>query len=363
MHPIDESPAGTPMQGIKKNAFGNYVMAETIPTQQRDDNENPRYHEQERNDVKDHMDKATNMFGSTFGKNKYEKETRNDVKDHVDEATNQFGSTRGNNQMIMNMKEKATAPSKLSNIKEYNRWSKQMTIYFKAIGVIGCLQHEIKENESSEFIRQWDMFIEENGQDLDEDEIRLMKKIFKRKWSKDNLSQDVVNDQMEQLTQNKILSGISNDIYSVIQHCNSAADMWTTLKNHCMGEASGERLILRQRFDQLQIPSSQPMQKFFTEYRNLLNDMKQLSIEPGEFEQCSRILNLLPSGTYRDFCSNYRYNMKGLTSSGLLQALRTESVRLQNWDTPHSQRRKDTSYFNGIERGDSDRGRGDRRRG
>ena len=83
MHPIDESPAGTPMQGMKMNAFGNYVMAETISTQQRDDNENPRYHEQERNDVKDHMDKATNMFGSTFGKNKYEKDTRKSIWFHT----------------------------------------------------------------------------------------------------------------------------------------------------------------------------------------------------------------------------------------------------------------------------------------
>ena len=96
--------------------------------------------------------------------------------------------------------------------------------------------------------------------------------------------------------------------------------------------------------------------------------MDQLGIRPGEFEQCTKILIILPSGTYRDFSEHHRYSLGERTARELMSLLRTEAVRLNNWDTPH--RKMPNTFYNsdngrggggrGGQRGRGGRGRGGR---
>ena len=63
-----------------------------------------------------------------------------------------------------------------------------------------------KEKESVAFTQQWEKFIEVEEKHLEEDEIRIMKKMFTRKWLKASSSRTSVNDHLEYLAQNKIIS-------------------------------------------------------------------------------------------------------------------------------------------------------------
>ena len=221
------------------------------------------------------------------------------------------------------MKGTAIQPPRLKNIKDWNRWSPRMIMYLRAMG----LHNHIIRNTNME------------GQE-------------------------------EFMVQNLIVGSISESIYSVIQNCTTASEMWSTLQEHCRGEASGEKLILRTKFENLSLPATKTVQKWVSEYQDLQNDMHQLSILPSEYEQCVKILNCLPKGTYKDFVTYHQYQLGDLTTTKLLALLRTEAINKNNWDRPYSQRRdhqgQHASFFNSSRRnggGARDRNNKDRRGG
>jgi hypothetical protein len=131
-----------------------------------------------------------------------------------------------------------TPPSKLTKITEYTRWAKQMKRYLNVLGLYECIQ-----------------------------------------------TQSPATDKLQDLCANKISTNISEAIYSVIQHCDTAHHMWFTLEKHCLGQVEPERHILKEKFKNLHLSSTSTMEEFLTDYRNLIQDMRSLGIEPSDFEQ------------------------------------------------------------------------------
>ena len=290
-------------------------------------------------------------------------------------ATPSGGSSRGTEtRVILNIKDKATAPSKLINTKDWPRWGNLMKGYFKAIGVIKCITQDPKKTDNSniENSEKWKKFMSTRGHKYGHGEQQLLMNLFNdmQLSGYENVQEEEEIDILEELAQNKITNGVSHELYSVIQQCKTARQMWLTLESHCLGEASGERLILKQQFDRMHISATMTMEKFTTEFRNLMCDMERLSIRPGDFEQCNKLLDVLPLGTYGDFVRHHRYGLDEMVPSQLLILLRSESVRLYNWQTPFSQRKQKNggfSFYNGDRgrgsgRGGRSRGRGSRGR-
>lgn len=250
------------------------------------------------------------------------------------------------------IKDKLQAPPKLVNIKEWNRWEKQMKTYLAAMGLLQFIESPSDNDESGFYA--WLTKIP-GYQGFNQSQIGQMKQVYIT-----TVPENDITDVREPICQNRIQTNISSDLFSVIQTAATAYEMWHTLKEHCQGEAHGERLVLQQRFQLLRLEPTVSIQKFTTTYRNLMNDMTKLGICPTDFEQCNKILNILPTSSYGDFVSYYRYQLESLTASTLLNLLRTEAVRLQNWDKPF----KRPNLFNGGRGRGNGRGRsGGRGRG
>ena len=137
---------------------------------------------------------------------------------------------------------------------------------------------------------------------LSQSERAMMQSIFtKVQRAKNSYIDSADSDMDEDLCMNKLYSLISTDMYSVIQNETTARGIWQSLESHCLGDAGGERMLLKSQFDGLQLKNNMSVEKFCVEWRNLISDMNQLGIKPSEFEQCTKIIDILPLATYQSF--------------------------------------------------------------
>ena len=74
-----------------------------------------------------------------------------ETEDQNTNATQRSGFTFGttnerineNLRTVIQIKDKATAPARLTNIRDWNRWEPQMRMYLRAIGAIDCIDKPI----------------------------------------------------------------------------------------------------------------------------------------------------------------------------------------------------------------------------
>ena len=165
------------------------------------------------------------------------------------------------------IKDKATAPSKLTGVRDWNRYCRQMETYLRTLNLLHYIQKEEEDEHKSELDS---IFSNIPTGTLSHTEIMMMRSILTKVQKKDptKVIRDG-NDTNESLCMNKIETTISNALYSVIQKESTARGMWIALESHCKGEASGERQLLKQQFDTLQLKPT-TVEKFSTEFRNLI---------------------------------------------------------------------------------------------
>jgi hypothetical protein len=147
------------------------------------------------------------------------------------------------------IKDKATAPSKLTGVRDWNRYCRQMETYLRTLNLLHYIQREEEDEHKSELD---DILSNIPTGTLSHTESVMMRSILMKVQKKDptKTTQDK-DDTNESLCMNKIETTISNALYSVIQNECTARGMWKALESYCKGEAGGERQLLKRQFDTL----------------------------------------------------------------------------------------------------------------
>ncbi len=251
---------------------------------------------------------------------------------------------------------KASPPAKLTDIKDWNRWSKQFIMYAKSVGLYRYLDKPPIAPSECSSVAQLDGF-DELLPEMQEKLLQLYDKLPTPAPKSAKL------DPQDYALQTKLWTAISDHFFSVVQHCQSSSEIWTTLEAYCIGNSTMEKRALELQFRNFKLLATESVQTFCRRFRDLLSDMNTMGILPTDFAQNERLLDALPMQTYGNFVNFQRYNMSSLNTQQLLNALRNESMRISNWTKPHSHRSGMGAAHSTIRARGRGRGRGSARRG
>lgn len=253
--------------------------------------------------------------------------------------------------------EKLIPPSKLTDTKDWPRWERQMDVYLTALNIQDHRNDPYALAFDEAAFQNWKGNLP-NAQSMTAEQDQSLRQAYA---SINPITSP--QSQSEAICFNRISSNISKELYSIVQSADSSYSMWNMLKEHCEGDSNGQRLIFQQKFNSLRLPATQSMEKFMSGYTDLIADMDRLSIKPSTYEQNSKLIQVLPLGTYRDFVTTHRYQIDSLSTSKLRTLIRSEAERLGNWNQSYAKKNPTLFSGNGNRTRGNGRGSGGKNRG
>ncbi|GJY89008.1 hypothetical protein Tco_0503636 [Tanacetum coccineum] len=121
-----------------------------------------------------------------------------------------------------------------------------------------------------------------------------------------------------------ILTGIGDEIYSTVDACNTAKEMWTAIERLQQGESLNVQDVktnLFWEFGKFTSRDGESMESYYSRFYKLMNELTRNNLQVSPMQVTQFLQQLLPEGKFCDGCQAETGNRHGLIIASCLTFL------------------------------------------